>query len=72
MDTYIVRISNPNIREILKDKFENVGKPRALKNTIIIETDKPKSEIEKISGVIKVQEDMEIEPGEYKEQQIDD
>lgn len=71
MQTYIVRINDPSVRDVLKQKFEKVGKPRAINKTIIVETNKPRSEIENINGVTRVQEDVKIEFAEYQEHKVD-
>lgn len=70
MQTYIVRINDPSVREKLKQRFESVGKPRSIHKTIIVETDKSKEEIENIDGVTRVQEDIEIEFGEYQDHEV--
>ncbi len=60
MEKYIVRINNPRVRGSLEKIFGNVGTPRAIHKTVIITTDRPKKEIEKVPGVISVQENETI------------
>lgn len=67
MQSYIIRLSDPSVRDKLVEKFEKVGNPRSIHKTIIVETDKPKKEIENITGVVKVLGDEPIEFEEVQE-----
>jgi len=60
MKRYIVRIKNPQVRDILVNTFEKVGNPKSLLNSIIVSTDLPKNHIEQIPGVVSVTEDLPI------------
>lgn len=69
MNTYIVKVKSSKVRKKLEKEFEDVGKPSSLHDKIIVNTECSKEDIEKIKGVVWVEEDGSFEIDSSKTQE---
>jgi subtilisin family serine protease len=62
MNKYLVQISNPQVREVLVGEFEKVGKPEAMADFLIVQTESGIEAIKAIDGVLMVELDSQATP----------
>jgi len=65
---YSVTVTHPQVIETLRAKFEKVGHPRAMHDTVLVTTDQPGSAIEAVAGVVKAVEDFPVDLEEAVQQ----
>jgi len=63
---YLVETQSPEVKKELQKKCKKLGRPKALTNFFIVETDNPE-ELEKIDGVIAVEPDEKVQLNSIQE-----